>query len=74
MAATAERFCGKFQTIYPAIRIHLEVRVEERDVPEPQKFALFRVIRDAFHNIAKHSKAKQVVRTLENTNKEITLT
>jgi signal transduction histidine kinase len=43
-------------------KIHIEkkIRAEENQIPEDLKIVIFRVIQEAFHNIAKYSKANLV--------------
>jgi signal transduction histidine kinase len=38
--------------------------LEEEDIPDDLKIVLFRVMQEAFHNIAKHGKAQRVCLTL----------
>jgi signal transduction histidine kinase len=35
-----------------------EIGIEDEDIPEPLKITIFRIVQEAFHNIAKYSKAK----------------
>ncbi len=58
--ATVKWFCRKFQATYAGIRIEREIDLEESDVPEPIKVVIFRVLQEAFNNIAKHGEADRV--------------
>jgi len=49
-------FCREFQKTYSDIRIDQKADVPENEVPDPLKIVIFRVMQEAFHNIAKHSK------------------
>jgi PAS domain S-box-containing protein len=60
IVATIGWFSRQFQSIHPDIRIDKEVLLEESDVPEPLRIVLFRILQEAFHNIAKHSQAPVV--------------
>lgn len=71
---TISWFCRKFQKIYSSISIHEDVTAEEGDIPENLKIVIFRVIQEAFNNIAKHSKADRVYLSLSTTEDSIELT
>jgi signal transduction histidine kinase len=53
-------FCREFQRIYSGIHIEKETGLEDEDVPEDLKIVIFRVVQEAFNNIAKHSKCTVV--------------
>ena len=55
--ATVTWFIREFQKIYPHIRVEKEIHIEEREVPEPLKIILFRIMQEAFSLVARHSKA-----------------
>jgi len=55
--ATIAWFCREFQTIYSGIRIEKEINIQENEVPDPLKTAIYRVLQEALNNVAKHSKA-----------------
>lgn len=57
-------FLREFQTTYSEIRIEKNIGIEEEDVPEPLKIVVFRLLQEAFNNIAKHSGADHVIFTL----------
>jgi len=61
---TIRWFMRNFQSVYPNISTRMTVAVEEEEIPETLKIVIFRVIQEAFHNIAKHSRAKTVDVTL----------
>lgn len=58
--ATLAWFCRDFQSIYTGIEVELNARIEESDVPEALKIVLFRIVQEAFNNVAKHSQASRV--------------
>ncbi len=51
-------FCREFQRIYSGIHIEKETSLDEAEVPEDLKIVIFRVVQEAFNNIAKYSKCK----------------
>jgi signal transduction histidine kinase len=50
-------FIREFQKVYSHISVEKKIDIEERDVPEPLKIVLYRVMQEAFGVAAKHSKA-----------------
>lgn len=72
--ATIDWLCGKFRTIYPKIQIRQVIAVEEAEIPEPLKVVIFRIIQEAFNNIAKYSRAKRVDLSLVRENGKIEVT
>lgn len=54
----------QYAFLYPAIRVESEIGLEEAEVPEPLKIVIFRILQEAFNNIAKHSAAGLVTLSL----------
>ncbi len=52
-------FCREFQKTYSNICIDEKADILENEVPDPLKIVIFRVMQEAFHNIAKHSKTER---------------
>jgi PAS domain S-box-containing protein len=53
-------FCREFEKVYSGIRIEKQIDVEEKQVPEPLKIVIFRVLQEALNNASKHAKANLV--------------
>jgi PAS domain S-box-containing protein len=70
---TISWFCREFEKTYPAIRIEGQIDIEEDDVPDSLKIIIFRVMQEAFHNIAKYSRAKLVRLSLKGSDDKIDL-
>ncbi len=58
--ATITWLCRQYEAIAPGICIENQATVEEEDIPELVKIAIFRVLQEALNNIVKHSKAELV--------------
>ncbi|MGC8491261.1 MAG: PAS domain-containing sensor histidine kinase [Syntrophobacteraceae bacterium] len=71
--AALQWFFRQFRTTYPRICIEVQIGIEERDIPEALRIVMFRIAQEAFHNIAKHSRATHVAFSLERRNDTITL-
>lgn len=50
-------FCREFRRIHPGIRLQSSIRVEKREIPEPLKTTIFRLLQEALTNVARHSGA-----------------
>jgi PAS domain S-box-containing protein len=65
--ATISWFCREFQKIHVGIRIEKQIHIEEKDVPEPLRIVMFRILQEALNNVTKHGKADLVRVALERT-------
>lgn len=71
--AALQWFFRQFRTTYPGIGLEAEIGIEEREIPEVLRIVIFRIAQEAFHNIAKHSRATRVGFSLVRRNNTITL-
>ena len=55
--ATLTWFLREFRSIYGNIKVETVFAIEESDVPDALKVAIFRVVQEAMSNVAKHSSA-----------------
>jgi signal transduction histidine kinase len=58
--ATIEWFCREYNKFYPHITVNRHVTVAESDIPEPLKVVIYRILQEAFNNVAKHAEADRV--------------
>jgi signal transduction histidine kinase len=58
--STISWFCREFEKVYSGIKIEKKVDMEEKQVPEPLKIVIFRVLQEALNNISKYAKADYV--------------
>ena len=74
IVATASSECDDFNEIFPEVKIEKQLDIREEDIPAPLKIVIFRILQEAFNNIAKHSQAKQVYFSLKQMGDKIELT
>jgi len=55
--AAVSWFIREFQKGYPHIRVEKEIEIKEREVPEPLKIILYRIMQEAFRLVARQSQA-----------------
>lgn len=58
IVATISWFCRECAAEIPHMEIYREVEVEEARIGEEVKVTIFRILQEAFNNIAKHSQAR----------------
>lgn len=62
---TVQWLCSDFEKCYPSLCVETKFNVEEQDIHKPLKIVIYRLVQEAFNNIAKHSHAERVNLTLE---------
>lgn len=73
LIATIGWFTREFSALFPNIGVHRNISAAETDIPEDVKVVVFRIVQEAFHNIAKHAQADQVVLELSSYNNNLHL-
>ena len=58
-------FTEQYRALYPQLIADTEITIEESVIPAQLKIVLFRIIQEAFTNIAKHSRAQTATPVLE---------
>jgi signal transduction histidine kinase len=64
LLATVNWFCREFSGIYKSIAIDKNIVAGEDDIPVALRVVLYRIIQEAFNNVAKHSQASRVRLTI----------
>ncbi len=73
LVETLAWFCQEHQKTFAGIRIEYRVTVQEEEVPAALKATVFRIVQEAFNNIASHSKADRVQLSLSSDGKSLAL-
>jgi len=64
--ATLAWYFREFEAACPGIRLERDISVQETDVPELLKIAIFRIVQEATSNALKHAGAKRIKVSLAN--------
>ncbi len=71
--ATISWFSRQFESTYSNILIIKEIEIRENEVSDNLKTVIFRVLQEALNNVAKHSKANEVLLVLRRADRVIHL-
>ena len=74
LIATIRWFCREFQECHSGITVEQIIDIEEEQIAAGLSINIYRLVQEAFNNIAKHSGATYVVFTLGIDNSNISLT
>lgn len=74
LLAAINYFCRQFGEIYTFIKITKEINIAEDAVPPPLKIVIYRILQEAFNNIAKYSQAHEAYISLLRKNNQLQLT
>jgi signal transduction histidine kinase len=73
IVATLSWFCREFQNDHPNVEVEMESDVSEQDISADLKLEIFRIVQDAFNNVAVHSKAESARVSLIGENRSVRL-
>ncbi|MFZ7111029.1 MAG: ATP-binding protein [Desulfatiglandales bacterium] len=73
LIAAVQGACRKAGHVYSHIRIETNIDLEEKDIPEGLKIALFRILQEALNNTVKHSRASCLEFSLTKLNNKLEL-
>jgi signal transduction histidine kinase len=60
LVSTIDWLCRRFEKYHPQIHVERQFEIEENDVPEQLKIAIYRVLQETMRKVAKYSAADQV--------------
>lgn len=60
IVAALRWLCRQFKGLHPGITVEQRLDIDEDDIPEPLKIVIFRIVQEAFNNVAKYSRAAAV--------------
>lgn len=71
--STIDWFCRKYNNIHPQINVTKRYAIEESEIPQQLKVAIYRIVQEALNNTANHANADHVSLELEKTQTAIRL-
>lgn len=70
---TVQWLCEDFEKCYPSLCVETKINIAEPDIIKNLKIVIYRIVQEAFNNIAKHSRADRVSLTIEKSGGNIRL-
>lgn len=67
-------YCQDYMTIYRRVTVQQRIQVNEKSIPQYLHIIIYRIVQEAFNNIAKHSGADRIHLTLKSEGDILTLT
>jgi signal transduction histidine kinase len=71
--ATVDWYARKFRSRYPGIALELDFRIEEKQVSQPLKVIIYRIIQEMLDNLARYSVATRIRMSLVKADNAIAL-
>ncbi|MGH8613187.1 MAG: sensor histidine kinase [Gammaproteobacteria bacterium] len=71
--STLDWFCRNYRSAHPQMNVAKRYALEESDIGQDLKVVIYRIVQEAFNNIAKHASADRVTLQLEKTTTAIQL-
>ncbi len=71
--STLDWFCRHYHRSHPQIDVAKRYAIAESDIPQPLKVVIYRIVQEAFNNVARHARADQVSLELQKTKTAIRL-
>lgn len=72
--ATISWLCREFQNTYSGVQITIQMDIQEHDIPDFLKYAIYKILQEGLENLARHSKANLIHLFLSKSNSTIELT
>ncbi|HZF16713.1 MAG TPA: type II secretion system major pseudopilin GspG [Steroidobacteraceae bacterium] len=66
-------FCREFGEIYSSLRVHTDLAVTDKGVPEHLVTPIFRTLQESLNNVARHAQAKNVFVSMRGDHSTLTL-
>ncbi len=60
IVATISWFCREYRAMFPDLELSCELAIDEDEIPDTLKVAIYRIVQEACNNIGKHAKANVV--------------
>ena len=70
---TLRWFTGEYNKVYSNLNVDLKIDASESEIKEEHKVVIYRIAQEAMNNIAKHSKAENILLSLTKSKKGLLL-